>query len=91
MLTLIFSEGVFTANREITESSFNNPNSNSVIKIICNPASTLHEAELMNMACNYINSCVDLHVMTNHVTNGLSLSNDSEIRRVKELMFQIYW
>lgn len=91
MVTLTYTENSFSADKEITENTFNNPNSNTVIKIVCNPASTLTEVELMDKACNYINSCVDLHIMTHHVTNGLSISTDSGIRRVNEFMLQIFW
>ncbi len=91
MLVLTLTENCFSSNMDITEQIFRSPRANTMIKIVCKPALQILQPELMNKVCDYLNSFVDFKILTHHVVSESSTITDTEIDRVSELTFQIYW
>lgn len=91
MLVLTLTENVFSSNMDITKQVFSSPTSNTMIKVVCKPALKILQTELMNKVCVYLNSFVDFEILTYHVVYESSTIADTEIDRVSELTFQIYW
>ncbi|MCW3808019.1 hypothetical protein [Plebeiibacterium marinum] len=91
MLIVTLTESGFSSNINIEENIFKNPNSNTVIKIICKPAIKIDQNQLMDNVCDYINSFIDFEIKTRHVVLDLSTIADSDMNKISELSFQVYW
>lgn len=91
MLVLTLTENGFSSNMDITEQTFSSPTSNTLVKVVCKPPLKILQPKLINNVCDYLNSFVDFKILTHHVVYESSTIADTEIDRISELTFQIYW